>query len=425
MSSSPPRDAALPWLPQAELAALHTALTEAEHSKIVRLVAAADTLRQRGAVDDLIAPFRTRLAHMAPARPLRFARLLFMPLDPLVVVPAHWQPKSPMIPRSALLPMAETVFAAMGEDAARIERMIEGYTTRDQAVVVEAGTLLWPTAARVLARCAPPPGWTEQTGFPAAIFSSIAVSTGAVFEQVLTLQTWRAEAQLGIFVGLTALQQILQQVGKGRPEALGMFIALMLARLPKTARLLRGAIAEVGWAAAAEMRAAMESAIASLLERLELENGIETMILRTALGEAGAEVSRVADVMVCRDLKNAAPAQALRMSVLRRRLDESCRLRFTIGLQADFLQVLEALGSKADTADMIRLEGAARGLRELSDEARRIGSAGLYDTLLRQSTDAIKAIGPDGAFSLADKVRLVEILAGSDEAWTLLDDAPA
>ena len=70
MSSSPPRDAALPWLPQAELAALHTALTEAEHSKIVRLVAAADTLRQRGAVDDLIAPFRTRLAHMAPARPV-------------------------------------------------------------------------------------------------------------------------------------------------------------------------------------------------------------------------------------------------------------------------------------------------------------------------------------------------------------------
>ena len=425
MPSLPPKEAAPPWLPQAELAALHCALTEAEHSKIVRLVAAADTLQRRGAVDDLVAPFRTRLAHLGPSRPLRFARLLFMPLDPLIVPPANWHPKSPSIPRSALLPIAETVFAAMGNDAVRIERMIEGHSTRDQQVVVDAGTLLWPAAARALMRCEPPPGWTEQSGFPAGLFSLVAVSIGAVLEQVLTLQTWRAEAQLGIFVGMTALQQILQQVGKGRPEALGMFIALVLARLPKIARLLRGAIAEVGWAAAAEMRAAMETAIGSLLDRLEFDNGIETMILRTTLGDAGAEVCRVAGVMTCRDVKNATPAQALRMSALRRRLDESCRLRFTIGLQADFLQVLENLGPKANTADMIRLEGAARGLRELSDESRRIGSPGTYDALLRQSTDAIKAIGPNGAFSLADKVRLVEILAGSDEAWTLLDDASA
>ena len=125
--------------------------------------------------------------------------------------------------------------------------------------------------------------------------------------------------------------------------------------------------------------------------------------------------------MACVDVKTATPAQALRMSGLRRRLDESCRLRFTMGLQADFLQVLEALGPKADTADMIRLEGAARGVKDLADEARRIGNPSTYETLLHRTTEAIKAIGPNGAFALADKVRLVEILAGPDEAWTLLE----
>ncbi len=421
MSALLPNEATRSGLPLDALAALHNALTETEHSKIVRLLAIADTLQRRGPVDDLIAPFRARLAHLRPGRPLRFARLLFMPLDPLIVPPSRWQPKSPSIPRSALLPMAEAVSAAMGEDAERIQRMVEGHSTLDQQVIVEAGTLLWPGAARVLMQCDAPLGWTEQTGLPAGLFSSIAVSTGTVLEQVLTLQTWRAEAQLGIYVGLTALQQILQHVSRGQPEALGMYIALVLARLPKTARLLRGAIAEVDWTAAATMRAAMEVAVTSLLERLESENGIESMILRTTLSDAGAEVSRVVGVMNCVEVKNATPAHLLRMSTLRRRLDESCRLRFSMALQADFLQALETVGRKAGTVEMIRLEAAARGLRELSDEAKRIGSPSTYDTLMRRTTETIKAIEPDGAFTLADKVRLVEILAGPDEACTLLD----
>jgi hypothetical protein len=425
MSASPPRPAGRQWPPHTELAVLHSTLTKAEHSKIVRLLALADTLQRRGAVDDVIAPFRTQLAQLRPARPLRFARLLFMPLDPLIVPSADWHPKSPSIPRSALLPMAEAIDAPMGEDAVQIHRMIEGHTTLDRQVIAEAGAQLWPSAAQALIDCRAPDDWTEQTGLPAGLFASIAASTGAVLDQVLTLQTWRAEAQLGIAVGTTALQQVLQQVNQRQPEALGMLMALVLARLPKSARQLRAAIAEIGGTTGLAMRATMETATASLLERLEAENGIETMVLGTTLREAGAEVCRVAGLMTCGDTKSATPAQLLRMSALRRRLDESCRLRFTIGLHTEFLQILEAVGPEADAAEVIRLEEAARGVRELGDEARRVGSPNTYDMLLRQTTETIKAAGQNGAFTLTDKVRLVEILAGPDEAWTLLDDEPA
>ena len=424
-SSLPSAPAAQPWLPQTELAALHSALTRAEQSKIVKLLALADTLQNRGAVDDLIAPFRKQLAQLRPSRPLRFVRLLFMPLDPLIVPTAAWKPKLPSIPRCALLPLAEAVSDTMGEEAARIRGMVETHTTHDRQVIAEAGSVLWPSAAQALKRCPTPTAWTQQTGLPDGLFPTMATGVGAVLEHILTLQTWRAEAQLGGAVRTTAVQQVLQQVNKDQPEAVGMFIALVLARLPKAVRQLRAAISEIGGIAAIPMRAAMDGAIASLLERLEAEDGIETVVLGTTLREAGTEVCRVVELMGCVDAKSASPAHMVRMATLRRRLDESCRLRFTIALQNDFLQVLEALDSDADAAAVIRLEGTARGLRELGDEARRVGSPGTYDNLLRQTTDAIKAIGSNGAFTLADKVRLVEILAGPDEAWALLENAAA
>ena len=91
------------------------------------------------------------------------------------------------------------------------------------------------------------------------------------------------------------------------------------------------------------------------------------------------------------------------------------------GLQAEFVQPLENLGYGASDEAVMRLEEAARGLRELGLEGRRFGSSELYDTLLRQTTDAVKAITPDGALTHSDKVRLVEILAGPDEAWAMLE----
>ena len=63
-----------------------------------------DAMPNRGAADQLIAPLRARLAHLRPPRPLRFARLLFLPLDPLIVPAARWRAAQPAIPRTVIPP---------------------------------------------------------------------------------------------------------------------------------------------------------------------------------------------------------------------------------------------------------------------------------------------------------------------------------
>jgi hypothetical protein len=128
--------------------------------------------------------------------------------------------------------------------------------------------------------------------------------------------------------------------------------------------------------------------------------------------------------MACAVGNDASTAWRRRISALRQRLDASCRLRFKLGLETDFLKILEDPASQPDAALLNRLEAAARGLRELAEEATNVGSAALYTELLRETTEAIKAVGVNGNFTMADKARLVEILAGPDEAWTLLEAPP-
>ncbi len=421
MSTPPPAKAKPGWLPQRELSALRRSLASAEDAQITRLVAMVDGLSERGMVDDLVAPFRERLAELRPARPLRFARLLFSPLDPLIVPAPRWRPDAPSLPRTALPALAESAHDTIGAEAARVDAMIDGRSTRDSQVIAAAGALLWPCAAQALLRSPVPAGWTQQTGLAPDMFGLLAANTAAVLDQVLPLQALCAESEVGIPPSAGTLRTMLQQVSAARPQALGLLVALVLARLPQAAATLRQAGSELGGAAAVSVRAATEQAKASLLERLEADGGAEALVVGAELDEAGAEVRRIA--LLLQGMEAGGPGVAARITELRQRLDVSCRTRFWTGLRAEFVKSLEALVSEADDQGVMRLEAAARGLRALGAEGRRFGSAEVYELLLRQTTDAVKAIPAGGALTQSDKVRLVEILAGPDEAWTLLEHA--
>lgn len=410
------------WLPTAELEALHATLAATDDEKIPRLLAIVDRLEHRGPADAMIAPFRLRISQLGIARPLRFVRLLFAPLDPVVVPPADWQVRSPLIPRNALPPMADMVRQVMGPEARRIEEIISGHTTHDHHIVDEAGPALWTAAAQALVHAGCPQGWTARSGLPPELFQPMACRIGTALGQIHVLQTWHAEALLGIPVRTSAARNLLHQVNARQPEALGLLFAVALARLPQAAGVLRQAIAEIGGRTAETMLAAMEAAAESLLSGLEAASGIEKAVLGTPLRQAGAEVSRILRLIACVDRDNAKPARRARLAAARRRLSGSAQLRFTLGLQKDFLQILESPAFDADTNSLNTLEEAARGLWELASEAARVGNAATYETLVRQTTDAIRAICPGPRFTLAAKVRLVEILAGSDEAWALLTE---
>ena len=90
------------------------------------------------------------------------------------------------------------------------------------------------------------------------------------------------------------------------------------------------------------------------------------------------------------------------------------------GLEDDLLMPLQALGSPSDATDITSLEAAARGLRVLEHEGRRIGSGPLYDTMLEKASEAIKGTAMRDRLTGADQVRLVEILSGPDAALSLL-----
>ena len=93
-------------LSREQLRALQTSLGQAKDPQLGRLVAMLDAMPERGALDNLIEPLRPRLLHLRPERPLRFARLLFLPLDPIIVPANVWQRDRPTIPRTAVTPMA-------------------------------------------------------------------------------------------------------------------------------------------------------------------------------------------------------------------------------------------------------------------------------------------------------------------------------
>ncbi|HET8995943.1 MAG TPA: hypothetical protein VFN42_04685, partial [Acetobacteraceae bacterium] len=355
--------AAPAWLPQRELGELHKSLASAQDAQITQLVAMVDRLRDRGAIDDLVAPFRARLARLRPARPLRFSRLLFNPVDPLIVPAPRWRLESPCLPRTVLAPLAEAAHATMGAEAAQIDAAIAGHSTRDLSVIAQAGALLWPSAAQALLRSGVPAGWVRQTGLSQAMFRHIAANVSAVLDQVLALQTLRAEAEVGAPLRLQVLTTMLRQVNAARPEALGLLIALVLARLPEAGPLLRKAGTEIGGVAAVAVRAATEQAKCSLLDRLEAEGGTEALVVGTGLTEVGAAVRRIATLLQSMESGGAGSAQ--RVEQLRQRLDVSCRTRFTAGLQNEFVRSLEALVGSPDDAAVMRLEEAARGLREL------------------------------------------------------------
>ena len=94
-------------------------LAGARDAQILQVVAMVDGMPNRGAADQLIAPLRGRLARLRPPRPLRFARLLFLPLDPLIVPAARWRAEHPSIPRTVIPVLAAAIEAALDQTSPR------------------------------------------------------------------------------------------------------------------------------------------------------------------------------------------------------------------------------------------------------------------------------------------------------------------
>jgi uncharacterized protein YheU (UPF0270 family) len=387
----------------------------ADDARVMRIVATVDAMSARGSADELIVPLRRRLAVLRPPRPLRFVRLMFHPLDPLIIPAGRWRPDQHAIPRTALAPLADCVRVAMAPRARVIEAAISGRTAADADMIAAQGRLLWPDAGKVLMSAIPPATWRE-TGLGDAIFAPLARRTGALLAQMAAFDRFCAETVQGLLPPRAdALHAILRGIAGADESALPMMVKLLLTRLPEAAALLMAA--QPGPQGSA-LKAAADETVDKLLEQLVRKEGAAARIASTSLEEAGTTVRRIATLLRQLEDGSVKPARRAHLKAVRQTLDAGFRTRFAAGLRDEVLALLLAGGNP----DVQVIEAAARDLRALETEARAVGGGSAYDLMLRQTADAVKALPAETGPGRTDRIRLVEILAGSDAALAMLDE---
>ena len=400
-----------------QLRTLQRDLVSARDEQIMRVVAMVDQMTKRGEADALIAPLRARLAQLRPQRPLTFARLLFIPFDPLIVVAPQWRRGIPGIPRTAIAPIGAAVYRALGAEAAAIERTITGATTGRAEVVMSAGSALWPMAGPALAGARAPDDWTEATGLPSADFAALARPLAALLSQAVNIETIAAQAASGKDPTMSALEALLTQVAPGGATAMSMLCALLMARLPRPEMLIGIADDLAARQSDKAGRAAADLAVEFILDKIESATAPDPQLDR-----ATADVARIAAVLNDLELRSSQrPSRKARIVTLRKQLDTECRERFATELDAQLLGPASALAGAGDDVIMA-LEDTARDLRRFETTARQIGGADAYDKQLRRAADALRPVPGETREALVDRIRLVEILQGAHVATAMMMD---
>jgi len=399
---------------QAQLRAMRDALAGTSDEKLLRVLAMVERMDEAAAAEGLL-------------RPLRFARLLFLPLDPLIVPAAAWQPGELAVPRHALVLMADAVCAALGPVGQEVRVTIAGRTTADAAVVEAAGAVLWPRAGRVLPDLAAPEGWAS-TGLPGPAFGPLARMAGALLRPAVPVMGLCAAVERGLALDEATLGQVLDDTAAEGPEAWRAVTALLVLRLGEHAGLLR-AITAGQRLGDARLRAATEHAVEAALTRVAARTDGQAMLGGADAATAGAELTRIAELLDRIEAAGAGPDRRQRIGEVRGQLDAACRAWLAGQLEDGLAAPLLALAGGAAVPgeapmgvdDMVAgLEEAARGLRGVEAIGRRFGNGDRYDRMLQAARAKVAALPTGGALSVVDRARMMELLAGPDEAAAML-----
>ncbi len=381
---------------------LQARMARARDGQIARIVAAVDALPQRGEADTLIAPLRLRLAQLRPARPFGFTRLLWLPLDPVVLPAERWRPGDAGVPRRCLAPFAEAVRSALPDRGMALDAQARLLAPDDRTALVAAGAAVWPVAAAVLRRLPAGPG-TREAGLAEAEIAPLATAMAAVLAEAAALEAMAATSCLATDEAIRAM--LNRGAGQGG-LALAMLTAVLLARLPVPAQLL---------VAAADGKPA-DRAMDHTLTRLQSDVAAGASLDGDPT-EAALDAARVAAVLAGLEA-TASTERRRKLDQIRREADALCLGRFGRAATATLAQIGLLAVTGSDDGAVAALETAARDLRRLETAGRRLGSGERYDATLLAVSANLRS--PDTALGLADRVRLVEMLCGPDEALALL-----
>ena len=393
----------------ATLRALRTALANAADADIVRIVSIVDRLDDRDEADAILAPIRARLRPLRLERPLKITRLLAMPLDTILVDAAQWRPNAASVPRSAIRPLCSVVLERAGGAMQAALAMIEGATTHNTGVILEAGAVLWPAAAAALRDARePPPGW-KTAGLPAACFAPLASGVGICLDAAIRLHDL-CDPTAGLPQVDQALSTLLRQAARVGPSAWSMLLTVMFcalphAQAPRDAALSQGAVAALRPAADAAL-----NQVWNWVECAAIGAPLDLHEAALSLRQRGAVLAALAAVKAQR--ARAMALQADLRDAYARYLADAARERLVGGLSA--------LRERPDDAAMARFETEARGLRHVELEIRALGGSPVAAAALHEAALAIAGLTTLG---MVDRARLVEILDQPEAAIKVLTAA--
>ncbi len=383
--ASPPTDAAHPEIHQ-----LGRVAADSADEQLQQVVRTVDALASRGHADALIAPLRPRLAEIHIAHPLRFARLLFLPLDVLIVPPARWKPADNTLPRSIVLPLMHIVELALGKRATEIKGRIRAHTTTDTDVIDVVGPPLWSEAAVILASL--DVAVTEQwrhTAMSDRMFHSIRRQVAALLRHAPAMDTLVRETASGLIPpDPWAIAAMARAVSTECPEALAMFAVMLVNRHAEAASVLY----ELGSnRSLLGLRQATEQAAGLLLDRLESSGAVVSHKDLTAFATSA---QRIANLLGELDHDMAPRSRRDQIRDVRSRLERDCQVRLTASVTDEFIAPLRA--SITDPAELAAdgLEETARALRLLDTVGRSIGSQAVYQAIMAPAAEAIEAMPP-------------------------------
>ncbi|MEO9191564.1 MAG: hypothetical protein ABI224_16405 [Acetobacteraceae bacterium] len=379
-------------------------LTEARDEQVARIVALVDSMTTRGAADALIAPLRPRLQLLRPARIPRFGRLLFMPLDPVIVAADSWRGEACTVPRSAIEPIEAVIRAGLGSAIAPIEAAIARLSAPDPAAIGAIGACLWKPAASILLAAEAPP------------FPALQRPIAAILAAAAEIDAWMRPAPEAPAPTVGAMRTLLADALALGAGTCGMLGAILLARFPSLSAGILAAIAALSREDAIAARAAVDLAVGATIGHLETTTAAD--IGAAPLADAARAVQTAVGLLTGL-WRKAGPSRRERLAANRANLDAKCRVRFAATLREALIAPLQGATQAATPSEASDLEGAARDLRRFEQAARELGNPDSYDDALRRAAEQVRALPDASPEDHADRVRLVEILAGSDQAVRL------
>ncbi len=397
----------------AEIRALNRHLVSAQDAKILKVVAMVDALPHRGEADNLIEPLRARLAQLRPGRPLAAGRLLFMPLDPVLVPAPQWQRGALTVPRTVVPCLIRQVAAMDPALVADIGAQVASGYTDDLALILRAGPPLWARAAELLADSRPPADWVDATGLQLADHAALRRMVVSVLRQApaIARQVPRNPPDR------VAIGELLTEAA-AEPETLGVLISVMMHWIPSAAAMILSITSAHAAPTGLPGRTATERAVEHVLDSIEADPVVAPD------GAPGLDKLRRTVAMLDELSEGSAdrPARSARIAATRARIDTTCRSRFETSLQARVLAPLAAtLPQEAEASEA--LEDAARDLRRFEQVARRINNSDAYDRMLRNTRPLLSPRPGDDAQARVDRLRLAEILLGPEQALQMLVEA--